>query len=133
VSVTVPSLAEALRFVGAAGGVRGMTTTPTEGALDPAAVVAVTVKVYDVPRVSPVTVHVVVEDEQESLAPSLTRYVAGNPPVVDAVQDAVTVPSLDERTTTPVGVLGGPGMVTELDGAEASPAPEVSVATTVKV
>jgi hypothetical protein len=78
-------------------------------------------------------VHVVVEVEQESPEPSLTRYVAGSPPVADAVQDTVTVPSLDERTTTPVGVLGGIGTVTELDGAEASPAPEVSVATTVKV
>jgi hypothetical protein len=45
VSVTAPSLAVAFRFVGASGGVRGMTTWPAEGALDPAAVVAVTVKV----------------------------------------------------------------------------------------
>jgi hypothetical protein len=55
------------------------------------------------------------------------------PPADEGAHETLTVPSLDETTTTSLGVLGGSGTVSAFDGGEASPGPTPLVATTLKV
>jgi hypothetical protein len=117
-------------------GTKGVTALDADDAAPvPAAFVAVTVKVYDVPLVKPDTVSGL--DEPDAV----------NEPGLDvAVYDVIALPPLDEGAVNvtlvlalpavAVPMVGAPGTVIaviELDALDAAPVPTAFVALTVKV
>jgi len=122
--------------VGVPGTVAGVTAfDAAEGRLVPALLVAVTVKVYAVPLLSPVTV--IGDAGPVAVIPpgdEVTVYdVIGEPPV-DAGAVKVTVACALPPVAVPI--TGGPAVaaaVTEFEGTEAAPVPTALVAVTVKV
>ena len=121
---------------GAPGTVRGVAITGDDDAPEPATFAAITVKVYEVPSLSPETVQVsaplVVQLPPPGLA--LTTYpVMVAPPSLDgAFHDTVTAPGLGVAVT----VSGAPGTVRALAtmGDEDAPAtPPEDLASTVMV
>ena len=149
-TVALPLLPLAEILVGAPGAVvAGVTADDAlEAVPGPIALVALTVKVYAVPLVSPVTV---IGDEgpvaRRPPGEDVTVYpVIADPPVfVGAVKLTVAVPLLPVVTATPVGAPGSVGGVTggvtgasaagvtAEDAAEAVPVPMAFVAATVNV
>lgn len=122
--------------VAAPGIVNGVTAPEgVEGGEFPALFVATTVKVYAVPLVNPVTVSGL--DAPVAVAPpglAVTVYpVIGEPPVEEGAVNDTTTCALPGVPATAVGDPGTAAGVTELDGAEAGPAPAAFVATAVKV
>jgi len=123
---------------GALGGPTGVTALDAaEAAEVPIAFVAVTVNVYDVLLVSPVTVADVVDPDTVAVRPpgdDVTVYpVIGDPPVAEgAVHDTVAWP-FPAVAFTAVGAPGGAAGVTALDAAEAGPGPPAVTAVTVNV
>ena len=119
--------------VGAPGAVAG-TTAPeaVDGEPVPAAFVAVTVNVYEVPLVRPVTVQLVVAVVQvNEPGDEVTVYpVIAEPPEEAAVHDTVTC-VLPELPDTEVGAPGTAVGVTAEDALEAEPVPRAFVAVTV--
>ena len=108
-----------------------------EGAPVPCALVAVTVKVYVVPLVRPVTVADVAPDPTLAVIPpgdEVTVYpVIGDPPL-DAGGVQVTVaeasPAVAEAA---VGLPGAPTSATSVPVVAGAPSPALSVATTLKL
>ena len=135
------SPAVAVPMVGAPGFVTttaGVTALEApEGALVPCALVAVTVKVYVVPLVRPVTVADVAPDPTLAVIPpgdEVTVYpVIGDPPL-DAGGVQVTVaeasPAVAEAA---VGLPGAPTSATSVPVVAGAPSPALSVATTLKL
>ena len=126
---------------GAVGTVAGvMGAEVTDAGLSPAPLMAITVKVYSVPLVSPVTVSVVAVDEKligvwaTPPMDGVTRYpVMAAPPSSDgAVQLSATSPFSD-RPVTPDGAVGVVAGVNADERAEAGLSPALLMATTVKV
>jgi hypothetical protein len=114
-----------------------------EGSPVPTVLVAVTVNVYAVPFVRPVTVVLVAGGDPvivfDVWAPDpmygVTVYdVIGRPPLGGAAQVTVAEPS-PAVAVTPVGAPGtvGPVGVTEFEGSEGAPVPTALVAVTVNV
>ena len=125
--------------VGATGGPFGITAADAvDAAPVPAEFVAVTVNVYEVPFVSPETVHEVVADAQVN-APGdeVTVYVviAAPPFEAGAVHDTTDVPVAFAEVTvvadTAVGATGGPtGVTATFDQIDERPVPAEFVAIT---
>jgi hypothetical protein len=123
-------------LVGAFGTVAGVTATEgVEAAEVPTAFVAVTVNVYAVPFVSPVTVQLVVADVQ-------VRFPGDDVTVYNVIAAPPLVAGADHETATwalplvPVALVGTPGIVagvTAADEAEIADVPTSFVAVTVKV
>lgn len=137
VTMADPLLAVALPMVGVPGKAAGVAgADAAEAGPVPMALVAVTVKVYDIPLVSPVTVHEVlpvvvqvIPDEEVTLYP-----VIGRPPFEPGgVQETTDCPLANDVAVTPVGAPGVVGTTTELDGRDNGPVPTAFVAVTVKV
>ena len=130
---------EAVTAVGAPGGSAGVTgLDDADDAPVPITLVAFTVKVYAVPRVSPTTVALVVVEvtpvHPEHAGDGLTVYpVIADPLVAGAVQLTVTVPVLLATPLTAPGAPGGSAGMTAPDAADAVPVPTELVAVTVKV
>ena len=122
--------------VGAPGTVEGMIAAEAvEADPVPAAFVAVTVNVYEVPLVRPVTVQLVDAVVQvNEPGDDVTVYpVIAEPPELDgAVQDTVTC-VFPEAPDTPVGRPGTALGVTDAEAPEAVPVPRALVAVTVNV
>ena len=122
--------------VGGPGTVRGVTDADAVDALPvPATLVAVTVKVYAVPLVSPVTVHDVVDDVQvrpPGDAVAVYPVIAEPPLSLGAVHDSETC-VLPGVPATPVGAPGTVRGVTEEEAGEALLVPALFVAVTVNV
>jgi hypothetical protein len=100
--------------------------------------VAVTVKVYGVPRASPVTVAGlpvgVTPVQPPHAGDGITVYpVIADPLAAGAVQETLTVPLLLAVALTAVGAPGAVAGVTPADAAEATPAPITLAAVTLKV
>jgi hypothetical protein len=122
--------------------VNGVTAEDAEdAALLPMLLVAITVKVYGVPFVRPVTAHVVVAPfavvQNAPPGEAVAVYdISGSPPSeTGAVQLTVTWP-LPATPDTEVGELGtveAESGVTPAEAAEAGPVPAALVAVTVKV
>ena len=149
-TTTPPLLPLAAMPVGVPGAIAAGVTEDDalEAVPVPTELVAVTVKVYVVPLVSPVTV---IGDEgpvaRKPPGEDVTVYpVIADPPVfVGAVKLTVAVPLLPVVTATPVGAPGSVGGVTggvtgasaagvtAEDAAEAVPVPMAFVAATVNV
>jgi hypothetical protein len=140
VTVTFPLAPTADVIAGAPGTVIGVTEDETaEAALEPMALVALTVNVYAVPFINPATVHVkivapvavqclLVSDTDVAVYP-----VMAEPPFeFGAVQLTVTC-AFPETTVTPVGDAGGPSGVAEFVGDDAALEPEALVAMMVKM
>jgi hypothetical protein len=107
-----------------------------EAALVPAALVAVTVNVYGVPLVNPVTVHElvsVVQVKPPGLEVAVYPVMAAPPLEVDAVHDTTDWALAYEVADTLVGALGTVAGIAEADAVEAGPVPAPLVAVTVKV
>ena len=122
--------------VGTPGTVAGTTAPDAVDAEPvPAAFVAVTVNVYEVPFVRPVTVQLVVAVVQVSdPGEDVTVYpVIALPPLLEgAVQETATW--VDPNTPdTPVGAPGTVAGTTADDAEDAAPAPALFVAATVNV
>jgi hypothetical protein len=120
---------------GAAAGV--IELEAAEAALVPTAFVAVTVKVYPVVLVNPVTLAVRGPKIQVAVSPpglEVTVYPVIVLPPFEAGALQVTVAEASPAVAaTPVGAPGTPAGVTALDAAEAGPVPTTVVAVTVKV
>lgn len=119
---------------GALGAFAGFTLAAVDAPEVPRALVAVTLKVYQVPLVSPVTVQLSTLDEVQPLPfPSDTVYpVTGLPPsVVGAFHVIVAEPS-PRVAVTCCGAGGGPMGVT-LAAVDGVLVPTLLVATTVKL
>jgi len=130
-----PAVAETL--VGAPGTADGTTAEDgAEAALVPFAFVAVTVKVYEVPFVRPITVHEVV-DVVHVKPPGLevTVYdVIAVPPLFDgAVHDTTDCELTAPVALTPVGTCETPNGTIADDADEAEPEPDTFDAVTVNV
>jgi hypothetical protein len=129
----------AITFVGAPGTVAGVTEFDgVDGALDPAALAATTVKVYAVPFVSPVIVCVVfVLPALLSTPPAgfdVTVYpVITLPPLFNGAENVTLACALPPVAVTVVGAPGTVAGVTEFEGVEGALDPAAFVATTVKV
>jgi hypothetical protein len=143
-TLTVPLLlATPLTAPGAPGGSAGVIPLDAaEAAPAPEPLVAVTVKVYAVPRVSPTTVAAAAAGDPVTVTPVqpphagegvTTYWVIVSPLFEGAVQVRLTVPLLLAAPVTPVGAPGTPSSVTPLDADEAAPVPIPLVAVTVKV
>ncbi|HET7549055.1 MAG TPA: hypothetical protein VFJ86_14890 [Usitatibacter sp.] len=130
--------AVAVPIVGAPGTVAGVTLFDAADAGPvPTAFVAVTVKVYAVPFVSPLTVmeahgaaHDPVMPEGEEIA---VYEVIGDPPSLAGAVNATVACALPRVAMPMVGAPGIVAGVTLLEGAEAGPVPTALVAATVKV
>jgi hypothetical protein len=140
-TVTCALPATPLTEVGASGAVASVTEAEaSEAALVPALFVAVTVKVYDVPFVRPVTVQLKGPAVQAQVAmpgTADTRYpvIAEPPSEAGAVQETVTC-ALPATPLTAVGTSGEPtgaAGVAEAEEADGVPVPAELVAVTVKV
>jgi hypothetical protein len=137
VACVLPAVADT--EVGAPGTVRGVTLFDgAEGALTPAMFVAVTVNVYAVPLVRPVTV--MGDPAELALMPpgfDVAVYEVIDEPPSDAGGAKVTVacalPAVAVPMTGAPGTPGGATGVTLFDAAEGGPAPNAFVAVTVKV
>jgi hypothetical protein len=133
---TCPSPRTPLTLVGAPGTVAGVTAD--DAALagpDPTSFVAVTVNVYAVPLVNPVTTSGLLDPV--AVAPSgeavTVKPVMAAPPLLDgAVKLTDTWPS-PRTPLTPVGAPGNVAGVTPDDAALAGPVPTSFVAVTVNV
>lgn len=116
------------------GGLVGTTADDAVEALDvPPEFVAVTVNVYDVPAVRPVTVHDVPGSATVHVRPpglDVAVYDAGLP--VAAVQET-SADCCPAVARTPVGAAGGARIVTDDDGVDAAVVPPVFVAVTANV
>jgi hypothetical protein len=139
-TVTLPSgLAVAATAAGAPGASAGVTPLDAADAAPvPITLVAVTVNVYDVPRVSPVTVADAVVEVTPVQPPhagdGITVYpVIADPLAAGAVQVRLTVPLLLAVALTAVGAPGTAMSVWLAEAAEADPVPIPLVAVTVKV
>ena len=115
--------------VGAPGTVLGVTDALVNGAREvPAALAAVTVNVYAVPLVRPVTVTEVAPDVVAVAPPgaAVTVYpVIGEPPLLTgAVHDTTATPFPAEAVTA----AGAPGTVLGVTAADAADAGEIPVA-----
>ncbi len=142
-TVADPSPATAVGAAGASGAVGGAVGTTgleaTDGGPSPTALLAVTVNVYAVPLLSPVTVVDVAVGATwtgaRSVVPTngVTEYpVIGLPPSPGAVHDTVAEPT-PATAATPVGAPGTDATdegVTELDAADGGPAPTALLAVT---
>src|SRR5918912_1152678 len=140
------SPAVAVTAVGAPGTVAGVTLLEaSEAGPVPTAFVAVTVNVYAVPFVSPVTVAVVgtsvlptggltVAEPPAGEEVTVYEVIALPPFEAGAVQDTLAA-ALPAVATTPVGAPGAvaaPTGVTAFDGVDAGPVPAALEALTVK-
>lgn len=131
--------AEAAASRGAPGRVDGVTgSEESEAAPVPTMLVAMTVNVYAMPLVRPVTVQELLVALAVQVFPSgleVTVYlVIGRPPVsTGAVQETTETPSAFDVPMTAVGASGGPSGVTAADGSEAAPPPATLEAQTLKV
>jgi hypothetical protein len=138
VTVACAFPAVAVPMTGAPGVVEGVTAFEfAEFPLLPTALVATTVKRYDVPFTSPVTTWLSkVDPALESVPPAgweVTVYpVIGEPPFAAAANVTVAC-ALPAVATTLVGAEGFVAGVTEFDGADAAPVPCALVAVTVNV
>ena len=143
-TVTLPLLlATPLTAPGAAGGSAGVIPLDAaEAAPAPEPLLAVTVNVYEVPRVSPTTVAAAVAGDPVTVTPvqlphagegATTYWVIVSPLPVGAVQVRLTVPLLSAVPATVVGAPGTPSSVTPFDAADAAPVPIPLVAVTVNV
>ena len=143
-TVTLPLLlATPLTAPGAAGGSAGVIPLDAaEAAPAPEPLLAVTVNVYEVPRVSPTTVAAAAAGDPVTVTPvqpphagagATTYWVIVSPLFEGAVQVRLTVPSLIAVPLTDVGVPGTPSSVRGLDAADAAPVPITLVAVTVNV
>jgi hypothetical protein len=125
--------------VGAPGTVEGVAGADgAEAGLVPTELVAVTVKVYAVPLVSPVTVQeVVVPLGVVQVWPPLevtVYFETGAPLAADAVQVTTDWVLAKEVADTLVGALGAVlAGVTALEAADNAPVPAALVAATLKV
>jgi hypothetical protein len=123
---------------GVPGAVAGVTELDAADDGDaPTAFVAVTVNVYAVPFVNPLTVALVPLEVVAVCAADPTKGVTvydviGLPPLAGAVQETVAEP-LPAVAETPVGTPGTAAGVTELDAADGDPVPTAFVAVTVNV
>jgi hypothetical protein len=127
----------AVTLVGAPGTAAGVADAEgAEAAPLPAPFVAVTVKVYLMPLVRPLTVHDVVELVQV-LPPGLdvTVYSVIELPPSDAGTDHETndCPSSFDEADTPVGAPGFMAGVAGADASDTAPVPAMVVAVTVNV
>jgi len=127
----------ALTAVGAPGTVDGTTAAEAEEtAPEPLAFVAVTVNVYEVPFVRPVTVQVVVavvQVNEPGVEVTVYELIAAPPVETGAAHDTT-----DDAFPAPVALtaVGAPGTVdgtTAAEADEAEPVPEAFVAVTVNV
>jgi hypothetical protein len=123
--------------VGAPGVVAGVAgAEATEAALWPSPLVALTVKVYGVPLVRPLTVQLVPALVQVKLpGDDVTVYpVMVEPPVeADAVHDTTELALAFDVALTPVGAEATVAGVTLLEAAELALLPAALVASTVNV
>ncbi len=124
-------------LVGAPGTVAGVTAADgVEALLVPKLFVAVTVNVYAVPFVRPVTVQESASDDHEQVPPpelAVTVYAKITaPPVLAGALHDTTTSVLPRTPLTPVGAPGVPG-VTAADAVEALLVPTLFVAVTVNV
>jgi hypothetical protein len=142
-TVACPFPGVAVTFEGAPGTVAGVTAFDAADWVPvPIALVAATLKVYDVPFVSPVTAVVVAGGLPVTVVTGwavvpmygVTVYdVIGLPPLeAGAVHDTVACPA-PAVAVTPVGAPGAAAGVTALDAADAGPVPAEFVAVTVNV
>jgi hypothetical protein len=122
--------------VGAPGTVEGVAAAEAADATDaPLGFVAVTVKVYEVPLVRPVTVQVVSPVVLQVFAPGdeVTVYpVIAAPPLLGAVQDTIDCRFAFDEASTALGALGTVDGTAVAD-AEATELPLAFVAVTVNV
>ena len=129
----------AVTAVGAPGAVAGVTLFDgVDAGLDPAALVATTVKVYAVPLVNPVIACVVdVLPALPSTPPAgfdVTVYpVIALPPLLTGAVNVTLAVALPPAAVTLVGAPGAPAGVTLFDGADDALEPLALVATTVNV
>ena len=136
-SATWRSPRVAVRPVGAPGtvaGATGVAETGVDGAPVPIALAAVTVKLYEVPFVSPVIVQprvVVVQVAPPGLAVAVYPVI-GLPPVDDGALHARATWPLPEVGVRPVGAPGTVAGVADT-GDDAGPVPTAFVAVTVKL
>jgi hypothetical protein len=132
-SATLPLPATALVSPGALGTPTGVADSAFEAEPVPAAFVAVTVKVYVVPFVRPLTVQPSVEVEQvKPPGDEVAVYdVTGEPFGAAADQPSVTLPLPATALVRP-GAPGGPKGVADIEF-DAGPAPTALVAATVNV
>jgi hypothetical protein len=131
IAEAVPAVA--VTAVGAPGGPIGVTLL--EGADDspvPDALVAVTVNVYDVPLLRPLTVQG--DPGQGRLPPDqITVYPVMALPLGFGAAHLTIAVALPAVAVTAAGAPGGPIGVTLLEGADDGPAPDALVAVTVNV
>jgi len=135
-TVTCPTSGTKVVIVGAPGTVYGVTEEDAVDALElPALLVAITVNVYGVPLLNPVTV-ALVPDEVAVILPGLDvtvyKVIAFPPLELGADHDTATCVS-PLVPDTPVGALGTVYGVTEEDAADALEFPAPFLATTVNV
>jgi hypothetical protein len=125
----------AVPMAGAPGTVAGVTLfDAAEGGLVPAALVAVTVKVYAVPLVSPATVHG--DDAHVPVCPleDVAVYdVIVEPPLLAGAVNATVACALPAIAVPIVGAPGTVIGVTLFDAADGAPVPTPFVAVTVNV
>jgi hypothetical protein len=122
--------------VGAPGTVAGVTALEvSEGAPVPTAFVAVTVNLYEVPLVRPVTVIGVVAPVPVKLPGcEVTVYeVIGLPPLLPGAAKETEACALPPVAVAAVGASGTVAGVTAEEAEEAEPVPTLLVAVTVKV
>ena len=137
-TVACPLAATADTPVGAPGTVAGVAAADgAEAGPVPDALVAVTVNVYAVPFVRPLTVQLVAPVVVHVLAPGtdVTVYpVMVSPPVLGgAVHDTTDWPLASDVAVTLIGAPGCVGTSTELDGSDGGPVPSAFVAVTENV
>ena len=122
--------------VGAPGTVAGVTAPEALDATPvPAALVAVTVNVYEVPFVRPVTVHVVaVVVQVNEPGDEVTVYpVIVLPPLLEGAVQETTTCVLPNTPDTPVGAPGTVAGMIAVEAEDAAPVPAAFVAVTVNV
>ena len=133
---TEPSPNEPVTLETAPGTPAGVTAPEApEAEPVPAALVAVTVNVYAVPLVRPVTAHDVVAVVQvEPPDEAVTVYeVMGAPPVENGADQETNTEESAEAPETPVGIPGTVAGVTAPEEADDDPVPTPVVAVTVNV
>jgi len=139
VTFTVPSPAiAAWTPLGAPGTVAGVTAAEgAEAGPVPAALLAWTVKVYEVPLVRPATTALVLAPFTVAVRPpglEVTVYdETGLKPVASGGVQLTVAAASPSIAVTAVGASGGAAATTAFDGAEAGPVPTRLVAVTVKV
>ena len=128
-AAVVPSVTVTVPMPGAPGGPRMVTGADGEDGVEvPAAFVAVTMNVYGVPAVSPATV--IVPDPVWDTAPvkepvsEVAVYLVIAEPPLDAGAVNATV-ALDDPAAVTAPMVGAPGTVSGVTGADAADAAEV--------